>query len=522
MNAPLNAPVNAPTPAETRTAAAPPLFGMAGHAIALAVGLVALGAIFWREIVSAVGTWESSTAYNHCFLIIPITAYLIWDRKDTLVGLVARPVPLVALAGLPVAALWLVAERLGIMEGRQLMVVTLAQLLFLAVLGWRLWWAVSGPLLYLYFLVPFGEFLTPKLQDITAVFIRHGVDILGIPAYIDGYTIEIPEGTFYVAEACAGLRFLIASIAFGVLYALVMYRTPLRRGVFIAVSIVVPVIANGFRALGIVVLGHVLGSAEAGAADHVIYGWIFFSVVILILIVIGLPFRQDIIEQRRPMPVPAPVPGPVGMAWAAAAGVAVVALLSPGVAMGLDRAGASQIAAARPLVPGLGCESGPPTDTSIPGIRRVTSQVVCGISVFDITVAVFPARSTAGPVVAERRRLSRPANAEETVEASLVGTNGAPPVWRMIKASEPLDLAAAGVWVDGEPISLGMGMRMHMARTSLTGSRFSPVVVVVRPAVDWRHVTPDMRRRIEQSLAEFLLSHPDLATQAARMGALAD
>ena len=142
--------------------------------------------------------------------------------------------------------------------------------MFLAILGWRLWWALLGPLLYLYFLVPFGEFLTPKLQDITAVFIRHGVVVLNIPAYVDGYTIEIAAGTFYVAEACAGLRFLIASIAFGVLYALLVYRSPIRRTAFILISIVVPIIANGFRALGIVALGHYLGSADAAAADHVL------------------------------------------------------------------------------------------------------------------------------------------------------------------------------------------------------------------------------------------------------------
>ena len=161
-----------------------------------------------------------------------------------------------------------------------------------------MWWALAGPLLYLYFLVPFGEFLTPALQDVTTFFIRHGLEALGVPAYIDGYVIEIPQGTFFVAEACAGLRFLIASIAFGCLYALMMYRSPVRRGVFILVSIIVPVIANGFRGIGIVYLGYLLGSAQAAAADHVIYGWVFFSAVILLLIALGLPFRQDEIPIR--------------------------------------------------------------------------------------------------------------------------------------------------------------------------------------------------------------------------------
>jgi exosortase len=400
------------------------------------------------------------------------------------------------------------------------MALTLAQILFLAVLGWRLWYAILGPLLYLYFLVPFGEFLTPKLQDITAVFIRHGVDILGIPAYIDGHTIEIPEGIFYVAEACAGLRFLIASIAFGVLYALMMYRTPLRRTVFIAVSIIVPVVANGFRALGIVVLGHILGSAEAGAADHVLYGWIFFSIVILILIVIGLPFRQDIHDAPPPVPVPAPVSGPVGSAWIAAVAALIVSALGPATAAGLDRAAESRIAVVRPVVPDTGCKIQPITGAVERSERRVTTRVACGAAQYDITVVVFPARSTAGPVVVERRRLSRPIAAEDISESWLTTPDGGRTGWLVVRSTDPTGITAVGVWVDGEPISLGLGMRIRMAQSSLFGSDASPVVVVVEPVVDWSQVTPGMRPAIERNLAGFLLAHPELAAQASRMGAL--
>ena len=226
------------------------------------------------------------------------------------------------------------------MEGRQLVAVSFAELLFLVVLGKRLWWAMAGPLLYLYFLVPFGEFLTPKLQDITTWFIRHGLEILGIPAYIDGYIIEIPQGTFFVAEACAGLRFLIASIAFGCLYALMMYRSPVRRGVFILVSIIVPIIANGFRGIGIVYLGYLLGGAQAAAADHMIYGWVFFSAVILLLIALGLPFRQDDISDALRdaagcRAATSPFAGPWQW-WPWRWRVVVIAAISPAVAAALS------------------------------------------------------------------------------------------------------------------------------------------------------------------------------------------
>ena len=43
-----------------------------GSVIALAAGLVALGLVFHEEIAAAVRVWSNSTAYNHCFLVLPI------------------------------------------------------------------------------------------------------------------------------------------------------------------------------------------------------------------------------------------------------------------------------------------------------------------------------------------------------------------------------------------------------------------------------------------------------------------
>lgn len=493
-----------------------------GTAASLLIGILVLGALFHTEVTTAIYTWIDSTAYNHCFLVIPIVAFLIWDRRGTLRGLAAQPAPLVALAALPLALGWLFAERLGIMEGRQLIALTFLEVLFLAVFGWRLWRALSGPLLYLYFLVPFGEFLTPKLQDITTVFVRHGLDFLQIPAYIDGYVIEIPEGTFFVAEACAGLRFLIASIAFGGLYALMMYRSPIRRTAFILISIVVPIIANGFRALGIVVLGHVLGSAQAAAADHVLYGWIFFSLVILLLLACGLPFREDSKPDVVAPGAPAQ-PGPRTMAGAFASALLVaIAAISPATAGLLDRSADRNIERPAPIDLGPGCVSEPGSPPvrgrSASGGRSVDQRVTCGALVFDVHIATFSPRSTAGPVMAERRRIGHPPGIEETVE-TWVEQN--PHVWRLIAGSEHPYAMAIGVWVEGEPAAAGLKMRARMAWTSLTGGRFAPMVVAVTPVLDWGKMNYSAQQRIVAELTDFLKSHPDLSAQIHRLAAAA-
>ena len=504
MNAPVldDAPlVRAPAAPEWRRFALP-----------LALGLLLLGLLFNKEVVAAVQTWNASTAYNHCFLIIPIALYLLWDRRFDLVGLKASPIPVALVLALPLSALWLIAERFGIMEGRQLVAISFVELLFLAILGKRLWWAVSGPLLYLYFLVPFGEFLTPGLQDVTTWFIRQGVDILGIPAYIDGYVIEIPQGTFFVAEACAGLRFLIASVAFGCLYALMMYRSPVRRGVFILVSVIVPIIANGFRALGIVSLGYVLGSAQAAAADHIIYGWIFFSAVILLLIALGLPFRQDDISTRSATPPEAGTPTPFsarGMIGIAL-GVVILAAISPTLAAGLTAATATEASVPSSIAVGTGCEVHEAVATEPVAANVKTQLVVCGDVTMRMSWAAFSPRITAAPLMAARRRLVSRAETEGLQEHWLESRDGIPSPWRIMSSDDPAYVIGVAMWVDGKPARPGVAMRAGMAMHSLFGSAYAPMVVTVTPAVDWDTFNPARRKVAEASLLAFLLQHPDL------------
>jgi hypothetical protein len=56
---------------------------------------------------------------------------------------------------------------------------------------------------------------------------------------------------------------------------------------------VVPVIANGLRAYMIVMIGHLSGMALATGVDHLIYGWLFFGLVMFIMFWIGSYWRED-------------------------------------------------------------------------------------------------------------------------------------------------------------------------------------------------------------------------------------
>ena len=61
---------------------------------------------------------------------------------------------------------------------------------------------------------------------------------------------------------------------------------------FIGVSVLVPVLANWLRAYMIVMLGHLSGNTIATGVDHLIYGWIFFGIVIMLMFLVGAKWAQ--------------------------------------------------------------------------------------------------------------------------------------------------------------------------------------------------------------------------------------
>jgi len=495
-----------------------PYPGLRAAAPALAIGIIGLGLVFWREVKSAVEVWDASTAYNHCFLVLPIALWMAWERRARLVHARAEPIPLVALAALPCAAAWFVADRIGIMEGRQLAAMGMLQVLFLAVLGWDLWRRLSAPLLYLIFLVPFGAFLTPVLQDFTAAFTLRGLSLLGILYFSDGYTIELTAGTFYVAEACAGLRFLIASIAFGTLYACTIYRSPFRRVMFIGISIIVPIIANGFRALGIVVAGHYLGSAEAAAADHVIYGWGFFSFVTLLLILIGLPFRQDRDPEPEEPPSAATSIGTPHGFYPAMAGVLALGVLAPGASALLDRAATPPAFAGTPDLGGDCRPVAQPTGR-VPPVAASVAYLDCAGDQIRIAIALFPGRVNPGQIIVAQRYLSGEAGGGESDVGTLATRNGPP--WRLLERREPFGSGATAMWIDGAPARLGLSTRIRLARDSMLGAAHPPVLVGMTPNIDWAREGGAGRARARQMMTRFLDQRPDLPDRITALAATA-
>ena len=259
----------------------------------LGIFLVLLSIFYYSSYSSMVSVWARSETFAHGFIILPICAWLIWRIRDQ----IGATLPQVNYLGIPILLLfgflWLVANYVGVLAIEQLAATMMIPVLVFTLLGWQTTSVMAFPLLFILFAVPLGEELTPALINFTADFTVYMVKLVGIPIYREGSFFQLPTGNWSVVAACSGVRYLIASVTLGVLYAYLNYQSLSKRAIFVVASFVIPVIANGLRAFMIVMIGHYSDMQLATGVDHLIYGWIFFGIVIFIMFYVGSFWRDD-------------------------------------------------------------------------------------------------------------------------------------------------------------------------------------------------------------------------------------
>lgn len=298
------------------------------HLIALGIVWGAILLMFRRDAAHLVSIWWDSSTFNHCLLIPPLIAWLVWQRLPQLRRLQPAAWPL-GLAPLALgAAAWLVGEAGGLAVARHAGLVLMLQGAVTACLGKAAARGLAFPLFYALFLIPVGEQLVPALQTATARMATMLLGLTGIPAHLEGVFITTPDGYFEVAEACAGAKFLIAMVALGALVANVGFRSWSRRALFLAACVVVPVLANGVRAWGTIYIADRTSLSFAAGFDHVVYGGIFFALVIGLILAAAWRFFDRGIDEPwfDPARVSGNAPARLGLVAAAAAALAALPL----------------------------------------------------------------------------------------------------------------------------------------------------------------------------------------------------
>jgi exosortase A len=270
-------------------------------ALVLLLGSLLLVTLAFHQTAwSIVSIWDRSETYAHGYLILPISLWLVWEKRSGLRLLAPKPTLLPLALFIPLGLAWLLGYLVDTLVVQQFAFVGMLIVTIWSVLGHRVARFIAFPILFLLLAVPVGEGLVYPMMNFTADFTVSMLKLTGIPVYREGTFFTIPSGQWSVVEACSGMRYLIASVTLGVLFAYLTYTRWWKRALFVLFAIFVPVIANGFRAYMIVMIGHLSGMKLAVGVDHLIYGWVFFGIIVTIMFVVGSIWRDPV----APLPTP--------------------------------------------------------------------------------------------------------------------------------------------------------------------------------------------------------------------------
>ena len=270
---------------------------IAGPSVAVLL-LLAFG-LYHETVLYLVRLWNQLEIgeYAHGYLVLAISAYLILRQRRALSALTPCPKPWALLAVLTASLLWMLAALVDVQMLQTVGLLLLVLAIVWTVLGNRVTWALLFPILFIGFAIPIWFPLSPVLQDVTADVVFGVIRLLGVPALRQENVIVLSAGSLSVEEACSGLRYLLAALTLGTLYAYLNYKTFRARLVVVLIAAAAAVLANMLRVFIVVYLAYATDMQHPLVHDHLTLGWYLFGGLVVILLFL------DARLQRHSQPV---------------------------------------------------------------------------------------------------------------------------------------------------------------------------------------------------------------------------
>jgi exosortase A len=267
--------------------------------ITLFLIILVIPAIFYQTSITMIETWKSNDSFSHGFFIFPISLWLIFQKRDHINSQNISPEPKALVLLIAFLSSWFLSKLVDVQLVQQFSVIFLILTTIWILFGRLFLLSLAFPLSYLFLSVPMGDSLVPPMMEFTADFTVGAIKFFGIPVYRDGLLFSLPTGSWSVIEACSGVRYIISSFTLGTLYAYITYHSNTKRISFVIIALIVSVIANGLRALGIVMIGHFSNMKYGTGGDHTFYGWLFYGFIILSLFYFGTYWADKPSETRE-------------------------------------------------------------------------------------------------------------------------------------------------------------------------------------------------------------------------------
>jgi exosortase D (VPLPA-CTERM-specific) len=237
---------------------------------------------YWHIVQGLVHQWLNNEDYSHGLLIVPIAAYLVWQKRAELLSVDIRPDWRALSVLLLAIAVFIVGEL-----GAELFTTRVSMVFFIIGLTWficgsKVVRVLRFPLAFLFLMIPLPGFvyrnLTFPLQLMSSTGAVGILNILGISAYCEGNVIDLGTMRLQVVEACNGLRYILPLLSLGILFAFFFQKAIWKRILLVLFTVPVAMLANISRIAGTGILAEYWGTRVADGFLHSFSGWVVFMV----------------------------------------------------------------------------------------------------------------------------------------------------------------------------------------------------------------------------------------------------
>jgi exosortase len=244
---------------------------------------IAFSPIFYR--LATLG-WEKAD-YTHAYFLLPISAWLIYQKREAL-----KRREDIAVPGMALFALGIVVYVFSTINNFLFLEATSFVLVMWGLFALRYTRSsneqILFPLAYLVLLIPppflVIDTLTMPLKNIATAGSYFLLKLVQLPVSLHGAILKVGNYDFFVADACSGYRSIVALIALGSLYAHFQKTTLIKKWIIFLSVIPLGIIGNIFRIFITGCLGHYVGIQYAEGFFHEFSGAVVFLVAILGLV----------------------------------------------------------------------------------------------------------------------------------------------------------------------------------------------------------------------------------------------
>jgi exosortase len=254
--------------------------------VVLAFAAVAAGLawLYSQTISGLVAQWATDDNYTHGFLVVPLAAYFVYERRKELTNAPVEPSAagmLLLVFGLSCFALGQLSAELFLTRASLIAVLGGIVLFLLGVRHLRL---LAFPLAFLLLMVPLPailfNYVSFPLQTLAAQLGATAISAGGVPVLREGNMLLLPGRALEVAEACSGIRSLISLLTFAIVFAYFSEPRAPRRVLIALAAIPIAVLVNAARVAGTGLATYWISPAAADGFFHSFSGWLMFLMAI--------------------------------------------------------------------------------------------------------------------------------------------------------------------------------------------------------------------------------------------------